>query len=36
MKDVFKIVSIADMHMGVLDPIYMYTQLNNKLVYKYI
>lgn len=32
MKDVYKIVSIADIHMGVLDPKYMYTQLKSQFV----
>ena len=32
MKDVVKIVSIADIHMGVLDPQYMYTQLHNQFI----
>lgn len=36
MKDIFKIVSIADIHMGVLDPIYMYTQLKKQFVDKLI
>lgn len=32
MKDVKKIVSIADIHMGVLDPQYMYQQLKKQFV----
>ena len=32
MKDVFKIVSISDIHMGVLDPLYMYTELKRQFV----
>lgn len=36
MKDVFKIVSISDIHMGVLDPLYMYTELKRQFVDKLI
>ncbi len=31
-KDVYKIVSISDIHMGVLDPLYMYTELRRQFV----
>lgn len=36
MKNVYKIVSIADIHMGVLDPLYMYTELKKQFVDKLI
>ena len=32
MKDVFKIVSIADIHFGTLDPLYTYTQLKKQVL----
>ncbi len=32
MRDVYKVVSIADIHMGALDPLYMYTQLKGQFI----
>lgn len=36
MKDVYKIVSIADIHFGALDPKYTYTQLKSQVINKLI
>jgi len=32
MKESFTVVSIADIHMGVLDPLYMYTELRRQFI----
>lgn len=32
MNQVYKIVTISDIHMGVLDPLYMYTELKRQFV----
>lgn len=32
MKDIYKIVSISDIHMGVLDPLYMYNTLKKQFI----